>query len=168
MGAQTVEELIDKYESAHKRKSIRQLRKIFWTEAVRPLGARRPPKLEQLMREGFNVPLAEVRYVAGPPPGPILGCEAVYYIPGPRTKDCGMLGWLHGKLLLVEDEPEGQEPRIVDPSYIVLQPRGGGPYFIHVLELVAQDALVAFQNNAQPKYVAAPLAKIRKEADDLH
>ncbi|NLS93703.1 MAG: hypothetical protein GXX96_16205 [Planctomycetaceae bacterium] len=156
-GAQTVEELIERYERAHERKSIRQLRKILWLEAVRPFWAGRLNSVESLMLEVFEVPLAEVRYVAAPPPDPERGSEAIYYIPGPRRKLVSMHGWVHGKLLLVADAPEGQEPRIIDPGYIVLQPQGGGPCFIYNDRLVTRDALDAYQNNTEPKYVAAPL-----------
>ena len=95
-----MEELVAKYEDAHRRKSIRQLRKILWWEAARPSWASGHPQgLEQLMREAFSVPLAEVKYVAGPPPDAEFAAEAIYYIPGPKRNEDGMIGPVYGKLL---------------------------------------------------------------------
>ncbi len=156
-GAASIEELVERYERAHRKKSIRDLRKILWWEAS---GLNRTGSWdgeERLMQELFDMPLAEVKLVKSPPLDYENSGEAAYYIPGSRKAD-SMTGNIYGKLLVVEAVEGARERRTVDPAYIVLRSREKGEYFIHILPLVTKDAVEAYKANREPIYVAAPLS----------
>lgn len=155
MGAATIEELVARYRRAHENKDIEDLRGILIWESQ--LSYHRPP-LEEPMLELFEMPLGDVKYIARPTiPDEVdgFGGEASYLIGG---KDDGMIGPICGKLLLVEKHPAGQQPRVLDPSYIVVRfKKFDGRYYIDILRLVAKDAANAYKTNTPPKYVPQPM-----------
>jgi hypothetical protein len=155
MGAATINELIARYSRAHKHKDIEDLRGILAWEAHLP--QHRPP-LEKPILELFDMPLAEVKYIAGPKLHHERGGKARYVIGGQGDS---MTGPICGKILLVEKVDGKREPRIFDPSYIVIQAHNlDGRYYIDILEGVAVDAANAYKTNTPPKYTPQPLEAV--------
>lgn len=160
MGAATIDELIARYRRAHENKDIEDLRGILQWESQLPY--HRPP-LEDPMRALFDMPLAEVRYVARPKDPNDIGGQARYLLAGAggKPQDDGMIGPICGKILLVEKAKGGRKPRIIDASYIVTQFKEfDNRYYIDVLEPVAQDAARAYKTKSLPKYTPQPLEAI--------
>lgn len=156
-GAATVEELLHRYRRAHEKKDIADLRGILEWEAH--LSYHRL-SLEKPIIELFDMPLAEIRYVAGPKLPYERGGEAAYILPrsGEQPQEDCMIGPICGKILLVEKTDGGREPRVFDPSYIVIKAHNlDGRYYIDIQQPVAEDAARAYKTNTPPKYIPKPL-----------
>ena len=159
-GAASIEELLGRYRRAHDNKDIEDLRGILDWEPRIP---DHKPWLEKPMIELFEMPLAEVRYLAGPPLQHKDGGQARYLIPreGKKPQDHGMIGPICGKIVLVEKTADGRQPRVLDPSYIVGPSQNfDGRYFIDILQPVAEDAARAFKMNTPQKVIPQPLEVI--------
>jgi hypothetical protein len=145
-GAATPEELVKKYEEAHRQKSVDKLRDLLAWESPEVRGRRRED-LEALMTELFDMDLEKVEYVAGPQPDPVKG-GYVYYIrrrPGKDRQFPGVVGSVYGKLVLVGSVGTGAEKRPVrlDPSYIVMQSLNR--YYIDIHPFVLEDAVTSMR-----------------------
>ena len=107
----------------------------------------------------FEMPLAEARYVPGPD-----GCgKARYVLVGPTKREPGMLGPICGKILLAEKVNGEREPRVFDPSYIVIQAdEVDNRYYIDIIESVAKDSANAYKTNTAPKYIPQPMEAVKR------
>jgi hypothetical protein len=145
-GAPTVEELVRRYEAAHRARDVDMLRDILWWESPQA-GGRRRKYLENPMVELFDVELERVEYVEGPPPDPVYGASVRYFRrrPGKKRQIPGVIGPVFGKLILVGSVRIGGEKRPVrvDPSYVVMQ--SSNRYYIDVHEMVLEDAVTSIR-----------------------
>ena len=156
-GAATVEELVELYEEAHKARSVEKLRAICFWEAQ--AGGRHSNHLEELMTELFNIELEEVEYVEGPPPDPHIGSTARYTRqPGAKRPLVDSMGGpIYGKLILVGfvlDDGE-RRPVEIDPAYIAME--FNGRYYIDILQLVVEDAVMSMQTGEPSRAQPLPL-----------
>ena len=157
-GAGTIEELVEKYETAHREHSVEKLRDILWWESPQA-GGRRRKYLENPMVELFDVELESVEYVEGPPPDPVTG-GSVSYIrrrPGKKSQDNAVIGPVYGKLILVGSVGAGAKKRAVrvDPSYVVMQ--SNGRYYLDIHEFVLEDAVTSVRTGKPSRSEAHPL-----------
>ena len=152
-GAGTVEELVEKYETAHRERSVEKLRDILWWES--PQAGSRPRKdLEKLMAELFMINLEEVEYLEGLGPD-AAGGRRISYVrrrPGRQRQVHTVAGPVYGKLILVGSVGAGLEKRGVriDPSYVVMQSLDR--YYIDILHLIVEEE-VASARTGKPSRV---------------
>ncbi len=143
-GAGTIEELVDKYEAAHRERSIEKLRDILWWESPQAASGHRED-YEELMAELFVVDLDEVEYVAGPGPDAPNGGSVRYFRrrPGKMRQIPGVIGPVYGKLILVGSVQYGGVKRAVrvDPCYVVMQSQNR--YYIDIHSFVLEDAVTS-------------------------
>jgi len=175
LGCKTIEELVSRYEQAHKEKDIKALRPLaFWnSNPVTRRGNYDP--WENAIQDIFEHPLVKVEYLAlpmpDPPPKPAEGTdeayiramsamdgELVYTLAGKRkgASICGVLG----KIVLTVDQ---ETP--VDPSFAVHQFEGR--YYISCEQVILFDSAESLKHGKPPKYTAEPLGAKMNPFDDL-
>jgi hypothetical protein len=157
-GAATVEELVDKYEEAHRERSIEKLRDILWWEAPQA-GSGHLYDYEELMTKVFAVELDNVEYVAGPKPDGFGGGDAswVRRTPAGRRQVASVAGPVYGKLILVGWADVGgiKTAMEVDPAYVVMQSMDR--YYIDIQSFVLEDAVRSIRTGEPSESKALPL-----------
>ena len=179
LGCKTIEELVSRYEQAHKAKDIKALRSIAYWNANPVTRRGNYDPWEDAILQIFENPLVKIEYLAlpknDPPPKPAADLDEAYvraisgmdggdlvysgFLPnGQPTKD--IIGPVLGKLVLTVDKDTP-----VDPSFAVL--RYEGRYYFKPLVRVLFDAVESLKNHKPPTYVAEPLGTKFNPFDDL-
>ncbi len=157
-GAGTIEELVDKYEAAHRERSIEKLRDILYWESPQA-GSGHVYDIEELMAKLFVVELDEVEFVKGPGPDAPGGREIAYVRPRPgkRRQVDSVIGPLHGKLILIGSVSNGGAKRAVrvDPSYVVMQSLNR--YYLDMHPGVLEDAITSVRTGKPSRSDPLPL-----------
>ena len=157
-GAGTIEELVDKYEAAHRERSIEKLRDILYWESPQA-GSGHVYDIEELMAELFVVELDEVEFVKGPGPDAPGGREIAYVRPRPgnRRQVPAVIGPLHGKLILIGSVRNGGAKRAVrvDPCYVVMESLDR--YYIDIHPFVLEDAITSVRTGKPSRSEPLPL-----------
>jgi hypothetical protein len=169
LGCKTIDELVNRYEKAHKARDIEALRPLaFWNAQWATRRGDYDP-WENAICEIFRHPLTKVEYLAIP------GVEQTEKVPVPAPAanfrgylDAGakpgqlnykerkghgrvnIVGGVLGKLMITVDKSV-----IVDPSFAVIQFEGR--YYLAAEESVLFDAATSLVNGKPTTYVAEPL-----------
>ncbi len=156
-GAATPEELVRRYEEAHREHSVEKLRDLLWWEAAQA-GGRRRNDLEGPMVELFDIDLDKVEYIEAPAPDPVSG-GSIYYArrrPGVQLQLDSMIGPVYGKMILLGSVRDGARDRAVriDPSYIVMQ--SDDRYYIDILRPVVEDVVTSVRTGEPSRSQPVP------------
>jgi len=178
LGCATVDELVERYKSGHRRRDMTSLRPLFFWNAQWLTRAVRKEE-EAAMMEICSHRLVAVEFKDAPVE------QVSYHIPkGPGTETVGgvfakgteyenesrtgieipkgsretMIGPVCGKLLVVVDDKT-----VVDPAFVVLKFQDR--YYIDVIKFVLLEAADALKAGRRPKYIADPLNKSQKLLD---
>lgn len=153
-GAASVEELIDKYKSAHNDRDVYMLRDILWWEAPQA-GSGHIEELEESMMSLFDLTLEEVQYVEGPDPETPGGGQVNYVRkrPGNRRQIPGVGGPVYGKLIL--RGTIGDRRGDIDPCYVVMKSRDR--YYIDTHKMVLSDAVTSLRTGRPSQSEPLPL-----------
>jgi len=175
LGCETIDELVSRYEQAHKAKDLKALRTLaFWNaQSVTRRGNYDP--WENAIQEIFEHPLVKVEYLALPKTDPpekrpagmddaylralnAMDGELVYKVRGERkgASICNVLG----KIVLTVDKDTS-----VDPSFAVV--RFHDRYYISCEQVILFDAVESLKSNNPPRYVAEPLGTKMNPLEDL-
>ncbi len=157
-GAGTIEELVDKYEAAHRERSIEKLRDILWWESPQA-GSGHREDYEELMAALFVVELDDLEYVAGPDPE-AGGGRIVSYVrqtPAHRRQVASVIGPVYGKIILIgsiRTDAADRQVR-VDPAYVVM--RSLDRYYIDIQSFVLEDAVTSVRTGQPSESEPLPL-----------
>ena len=186
LGAATLDELITRYEEAHRAKDIQKLRPLLFVNAewMSRLGDRVDD--DAAMLEICSHPLVRVDLDVGPGPrGSVVTTQACYHLPGkPGSRKLVRIGGSFvtkdsiyycggGGVTVPEGRSDGVLENIygklivvvdkdtaVDPSYVVIKYHGR--YYINSLEFVLFEAADALKSGRKSQYIAYPLGHLEK------
>jgi hypothetical protein len=172
LGCSTVDELLSRYETAHRRRDIESLRPLFFWNAQALTRVVRNDE-EAAMLEICSHRLVAITYKQAPwrevsyhiasgqgteTVGGVFakGTESYNEIHGgidvPKGSRERMMGSVRGKLMLVVDKETD-----VDSAFIVMEFRGR--YYIDTIEFVLLEAADVLKTGRKPKFIADPLEK---------
>jgi hypothetical protein len=172
LGCSTVDELVNRYKSAHSRRDIDSLRPLLFWNAQALTRVVRDDE-EAAMIEIFSHRLVAIAYKEAPwrevsyriedgqgteTVGGVFAKGTEYYdekhggIAVPKGRRDRMMGSVRGKLMLVVDKETD-----VDPGFIVMEFQGR--YYIDTIKFVLLEAADALKAGRTPKYIAEPLDK---------